>query len=212
MALEWYFDFISPFAYLQWPRIRELAIEREVRLRPILFAGLLDVLGTKGPAEIAPKRRFIYRFVQWRAAQLGLTLKFPPAHPFNPLPALRLAIAAGTTPRTIDAIFKWIWVQGEAADSIPALQPLAAGLGIEDLPRALADAAVKQQLRDNFEAARANGVFGVPTLLVDAELFWGEDATAFALARIADPGLFDRDPYPILDALPTAAVRPGAGH
>lgn len=53
---DWYFDFISPFAYLQFVRLGELAGAR-LRLRPVLFAGLLQHWGQLGPAEIPAKRR-----------------------------------------------------------------------------------------------------------------------------------------------------------
>jgi 2-hydroxychromene-2-carboxylate isomerase len=112
MSIAWYFDFISPYAWLQWPRIRQLAQERPVILRPILLAGVLDRVGQKGPAEIPAKREFAYRQVLWRARQEGQALRFPPAHPFNPLAALRLCIAAGSDARATEAIFEWIWGQG----------------------------------------------------------------------------------------------------
>ena len=118
---RWYFDFISPFAYLQWPRIRALSAQVTFDYRPILFAAVLDQHGQKGPAEIAGKRTFTYRFVQWRADRLGIPLRFPPAHPFNPLAALRLCIAAGSTPAAITAIFDHIWRDGARADDAAAL-------------------------------------------------------------------------------------------
>lgn len=204
--IDWYFDFISPFAYLQWPQVRELAETRRVRLRPILFAGLLDALGTKGPAEIPAKRRFTYRYVTWRARQRGLPLQFPPAHPFNPLPALRLCVAAGTTLAAVDTLFDWIWAQGRPADH-EALLPVAASLGLEDLAAALADPAVKSELRDHFDAALAAGVFGVPTLAIGDDLFWGEDATGLALERIADPDVFQREEFQRADAVPVGVMR-----
>jgi len=206
--LAWYFDFISPFAYLQWPRIRELAALRPVKLRPILFAGLLDLHGHKGPAEIPGKRRFTYRHVVWRARQLGQPLQFPPAHPFNPLAALRLCIAAGCSADAVDAIFDWIWGQGQAGDSVDALAPLAERLGVTDWPGALASAEVKAALRGNFDAAVAAGVFGVPTLAIGDELFWGEDSTEFALAVLDDPAVLQDEGMQRVDALPAAATRP----
>jgi len=57
MSTRWYFDFISPFAWLQWPRIRELAAHEPIEFRPLLFAGLLAHHGQKGPADIPAKRR-----------------------------------------------------------------------------------------------------------------------------------------------------------
>ncbi len=207
--IDWYFDFISPFAYLQWPQVRELAETRRVRLRPILFAGLLDALGTKGPAEIPSKRRFTYRYVAWRARQRGIELRFPPAHPFNPLPALRLCVAAGTTLAAVDTLFDWIWRQGQPADPA-SLAPVAASLGVEDIDAALADPAVKSELRGHFDAALAIGVFGVPTLAIGSDLFWGEDATGLALERIADPGVFECKAFRDADAVPVGMARRGS--
>lgn len=207
MSLVWYFDFISPFAWLQWPRIRTLAAEREVSLRPILLAGLLDHCGQKGPAEIPGKREFTYRHVLWRARHAGRALRFPPAHPFNPLAALRLCIAAGGSIGATDAIFDWIWSQGRAGDNAQALAPVATSLGIADVEAAVADPAVKAALRENFNAAVSDGVFGVPTLVLDGKLFWGEDAHDFALACLQDPSLWDDAEMRRVAALPVGASR-----
>ena len=90
-SADWYFDFVSPFSYLQCEQLPTLERSIRIRYRPVLFAALLAAHGHKGPAEIASKRRFTYRFVVWQAAKLGIALKFPAAHPFNPLALLRLA-------------------------------------------------------------------------------------------------------------------------
>jgi 2-hydroxychromene-2-carboxylate isomerase len=191
MQATWYFDFISPFAYLQWPKIRALSTRVDFSYRPILFAGLLERFGHKGPAEIPGKREFTYRHVQWRAQRQGIVLQFPPAHPFNPLAALRLCIAAGSTAESIEAIFAHLWREGCAGDSAAALQPVARRLGIDDIDAALARPEVKQRLRDNFDAAVADGVFGVPTLVAQGEAFWGEDATPMFEDWLRDPVAFE---------------------
>ncbi|KFN42271.1 2-hydroxychromene-2-carboxylate isomerase [Arenimonas oryziterrae] len=207
MDARWYFDFISPFAYLQWPKVRALAERQAIAWRPLLFAGLLDHLEHKGPAEIPAKRLFTYRHVTWLARQRGVALRFPPAHPFNPLLALRLCVAANSTPTAIGAIFDWIWGQGRAADSLEAIAPLAATLGIADPAQALSDAAVKTTLRQNFDEAVAAQVFGVPTLSLDGQLFWGDDAFDFATAFLADPGLLSQAPFHDLTQLPIGSAR-----
>lgn len=207
MATHWYFDFISPFACLQWPKVRALAARHRVELRPILFAGLLGHHGHKGPAEIASKRVFTYRHVLWKSRQAGTPLRFPPAHPFNPMPALRLCVALGSTPEAITAIFDWIWKRGLAADSLEAIAPLARELGIDDVAAALARQDVKDTLRANYDAALAAGVFGVPTLAIDGELFWGDDAFDFAQAVLEDPGLLDDPEMRRVVALPVAISR-----
>lgn len=207
LRAHWYFDFISPFAYLQWPRVRALSGRVDVTFRPLLFAGLLGVHGQKGPAEIPAKRAFTYRFVQWRARQLGIPLRFPPAHPFNPLAALRLCVAAGCTPDAVTAIFDHLWREGLRGDDATSLSPVAARLGIADAAGAIADPAVKATLKANFDAALADGVFGVPSIVAGGQLFWGEDATGLFEAFLADPALFAEPEMQRITTLPIAASR-----
>lgn len=204
---RWYFDFISPFAYLHWPKVKALRDERAIELVPVVFAAVLAARGQKGPAEIPGKREFTYRHVLWQARRDGVTLKFPPAHPFNPIAALRLCVAAGSTPQAIDTIFDWIWARGEAGDSVAALAPVATALGID--AAAINDEACKRALRANTDAALAAGVFGVPTLAFDRQLFWGNDSHEFALAALRDPGMLDDAEMRRATTLPVGVSRRG---
>lgn len=208
--IQWFFDFISPFAYLQWQELKKLDALR-IQYRPILFAGLLSRHGHKGPAEIPAKRLFTYRHAQWRADRAGIPMRFPPAHPFNPLAALRLCLAAGATAAAVDAVFNHIWREGNAAESADDLAPVAEQLGIADVDEALRRPEVKDRLRGNFDAAVQAGVFGVPTLLADGQLFWGEDATGMFQAWMADPALFESPAMRRLETLPVATARREAG-
>ncbi len=117
MQADWYFDFVSPYAYLQLMDFKRLPDSLEIRYRPVLFAGLLKHWGQKGPAEIPAKRRHTYRQCQWLADRAGVPFKFPPVHPFNPLRALRLCIALGTEPAVIGAIFEFIFAEGRDIQS-----------------------------------------------------------------------------------------------
>ena len=123
--LDWYFDFISPFAYLQWRRLRRDHADVALNPKPLLFAAILNHVGQLGPAEIPQKRRHTYRIVLWQAREAGIPLHFPPAHPFNPLPALRLCLAAPDRIAAIDAIFAHLWERGAQGDSIEALADVA---------------------------------------------------------------------------------------
>ena len=203
--VRWYFDFISPFAYLQWPKVRALLDTQAILPVPILFGAVLDAVGQKGPAEIPRKREFTYRHVLWQARQQGIALRFPPAHPFNPLAALRLCIAAGNTPETIDAIFDWIWACGHAGDSADALLPLSTQLHVA--PGASSTDSVKATLRNNTEAAITAGIFGVPTLAIGDALFWGNDAHDFAVAALRDPALLADAEMQRVTALPVGVRR-----
>ena len=190
---DWYFDFISPFSYLQWRRFRRDLPELEIHPKPILFAALLKQWGHLGPAEIPGKRVHTYRTVLWQARELDIPLRFPPAHPFNPLPALRLALAAKDMHQACDAIFKHIWEDGLAADSVEALASVADLLGIDNPAERLADPDLKTRLAENGEQAIALEIFGVPTLVVNGQLFWGNDATSLAMQYIENPSIIDDD-------------------
>ena len=128
---DWYFDFISPFAYLQSERLHTLGPKVSIRYRPVLFAALLEANGQRGPAEIPAKRAFTYRFCLWQAKQLGIPMRFPPEHPFNPLALLRLAIACDSSAAAVHAIFRFVWRDGRLPDLPIEWAELVGMLGIE---------------------------------------------------------------------------------
>jgi 2-hydroxychromene-2-carboxylate isomerase len=206
MVAHWYFDFISPFAFLQLPAMRALQARIAVEPVPIVFGAVLARNGQLGPAEIPGKREFTYRFVQWQAARAGLVLRFPPAHPFNSLAALRLCVAAGGGWDAVQAIFDHIWRDGGATGA-DDLHDVAHALGIEDVAVAIARADVKDRLRADTDTALAAGVFGVPTLALDRELYWGNDASPMIEDRLADPSLFDTPEYRRIATLPVGVER-----
>ena len=205
MIVDWYFDFVSPFSYLQCERLQAHATT--IRPHPVLFAAILDAVGQKGPAEIAAKRRFTYRFVVWRAKSLGIPLKFPHAHPFNPLPLLRLAIACDARWPAITQIFRFVWRDGRLPDLPIEWAELADRVGLPDAAQRIAERDVKDALRRETDAAVARGVFGVPTLAVGSELFWGCDATDMALAFAKAGARYDDPEYARVGDLPVAAER-----
>ena len=127
----WYFDFISPFAYICLHRLKELPPDLAIEYRPVLFAGILNHWGQKGPAELPTKRRYSYRWSHWWAHSLGIPLRYPAAHPFNPLHHLRLAIACGSRPEAIRTIFDDIWTTGADASDPERFSALSKKLGVD---------------------------------------------------------------------------------
>ncbi len=207
MQADWYFDFVSPYAYLQLMQFKRLPDSLAIRYRPILFAGLLKHWGQIGPAEIPAKRRQTYRQCQWLAERAGIPFKFPSVHPFNPLRALRLCIALGTEPAIIGAIFEFIFAEGRDIQSDDNWKLLAERLEAEDSDALVSQQAVKDALRDNTDEAIRLGIFGVPTFAIGGELFWGVDMTDLLLEYLADPQLFSRDEMARLDRLPMGVKR-----
>lgn len=209
VAIDWFFDFVSPFAYLQSEQLALLGPKVRLRYRAVLFAGLLGANGQKGPAEIARKRVFTYRFAVWQARRLGIPFKMPPEHPFNPLPLLRLAIACDSQPEAIQRIFRFVWRDGRLPDLPIEWAELVHQLRLPDAAARIADPDVKAALRRNTDEAIERGVFGVPTLMIGDELFWGADSTQMAADYIAGNQRWADPEYERVAALPVGAARRG---
>ena len=199
MPLDFYFDPISPYAYLAFEHLPKAleGLSVSVSYKPVLFGAMLAANSQKGPAEIAGKREWTYRQVLWQAQRLGVTMAMPASHPFNPLVLLRTVLGAaddnGCVNRySAELSLRHVWASAEAGQT--------AGLDPNDAARLQAFEAqlqqhvatrgdawrdadwVKARLRTNTEQALAAGVFGVPTVVAhnaqsqpQARVFWGLD-------------------------------------
>lgn len=176
-----YVDPVSPYVWLAMHALPQLeAAGAEIALEPVLFAGMLNAHGQKGPAEIEAKRAYTFRDVMRQAARLGLPFRGPPGHPFNPLLALRMGTAVARQAdrrRFLLAMLAACWERGEDISHANVLVALAIRCGLDGAALALAAAepAIKAQLAASTERAIADGVFGVPTFRLGDELFWGGD-------------------------------------
>src|SRR5271156_7232593 len=204
---EWYFDFVSPFAYLQLGMLDEVAKRATIALRPVLFAGILNHFGQKGPAEIPEKRQFTYQYVQWLAENRGVPIRFPPAHPFNPLKALRLAVALHAGPVAIRTIFMHLWRDGRSLESNGDWEALCARVPLPNADAVIQEQWVKDALADNGRRALAAGAFGVPMFVIDGRVFWGADSTQMAIDYLDNPARFASGEFARLALLPIGAER-----
>lgn len=189
----WYFDLVSPFAYLHYHGLRHLRDRLDIQPVPVLFAGLLKHWETKGPAEVPSKRLHTYLYCVWAASRQQLPFHMPARHPFNPLPAQRLLVALGSTDPAVAAAFHFVY--GEGRDPEHEFAALGERLGAPDAATLVASPEVKQQLIVNTQSAIELGVFGVPTLVFRDRLFWGSDTVDWVQQFLDDPGLFQRSEY-----------------
>jgi 2-hydroxychromene-2-carboxylate isomerase len=222
-SIDFWFDPISPYAYLAFEHL-PLALQGlsySVSYRPVLFASLLKHHGQLGPAEIAPKREWTYRHIQWQARQLAIALDMPQSHPFNPLPLLRLALAygngSGCNRYVTECVLYHVWRSGhkaqDAQDSerLPALQ---AALGAERerwqgvaTPDANSQA-VKDQLKANSDEAIRIGLFGVPSMVVGGQVFWGVEGLPMLRAYLEGDTWFQNPAWKAAAQLPVGLARP----
>lgn len=184
--LRFYFDYLSSNAYLAWVALPALAerFGRRVELVPVLFAKLLEAYGQLGPAEVPPKMRWMARNNLRKAKLLGLTLRPPAFHPFNPLLALRISsldLEGDARARLVSGLFRAVWTDRRHASEPAVVAAIAdeAGLDGAALVAAAQAPEAKERLRRQTTQALEAGVFGVPTVIVDGELFFGYDDFGF---------------------------------
>ena len=181
-CVHFYFDFISPYSYFAWIRVQAICEQYDIELKahPVVFGKLLDHWGQLGPAEIAPKREWLLKDC-FRYAKLN-NIKFvgPKFHPFNSLSSLRMSLISVSNDQqhnVISAIYKAGWSNGKdlgsTDDLVEALEPL--GFSKSYLIDAINNPMAKSELKENTEQSIRSGVFGVPTIIIDKELFWGND-------------------------------------
>ena len=212
-TLRFYFDYLSSNAYLAWKQLPPLASRFGVAIEPIpvLFAGLLEAHGQLGPAEVRPKALWMAKNNLRKAIRLGLPLNRPRHHPFSPLLSLRISglpMPDAERSALIDALFDAVWARELHVSEPAVVAEIAAEVGLDGakLVAQAQEPEAKARLRAQTDAAIAAGVFGVPTMIVGDELFWGYDDWPYL-----ELFLEGKDPLgPHEMAKWTASVRPSA--
>lgn len=202
--LYFFFDYISHNAWLAWQRTAKLAAQHDLIFEPVpvLFAGLLKAHGQIGPGEVPAKLRWMTWNVLRKSRQHGIPFAPPDTHPFNPLVPLRASCCDLPRAQKFDLItrlFSATWAESRAVSEPDVVSAVIteAGLNTDLLMMETYTDDVKARLRDNTDAAIAAGVFGVPTMMVRGELFWGFDdlENLENFLSGADPIGADRESY-----------------
>lgn len=176
--IRFYLDYLSSNVYLAWTQLPALAqrFGRAIEPVPVLFAGLLEAHGQVGPAEVLPKAWWMAKNNLRKAALLGVPLHPPAFHPFNPLLALRvtsLPMDAVSRARLVGGLLRGVWAERRHVSDPNVVAQIASEAGLDGaaLVAAAQQPDVKAALRKQTDDAIALGIFGVPTVLVDGELF-----------------------------------------
>tara|TARA_R110000824_G_scaffold209_12_gene1064 strand:- start:6775 stop:7374 length:600 start_codon:yes stop_codon:yes gene_type:complete len=188
-TIELIFDFVSPNAYLIWQPLKAIAEKHgaTIEITPAFLGGMHKLTGNAPPfirdAEVKGKNEYamleLGRFIK----RHGLSkFKMNPHFPFNTITLLRMLVALEPEKRAvfIETLLPPIWEQGLDVTDGEMLGKILQGGGF-DAAALLArtqDPAIKQALIDNTENAVARGAFGIPTMYVDGEMYFGKERLA----------------------------------
>jgi 2-hydroxychromene-2-carboxylate isomerase len=179
--VSFYFDLGSPFAYLTAERI-DAVLPAPVEWQPISLGALFKANGRSSWALGDPARRQAGMAEVERRAQAGglPPIRWPEPWPGNYLTAMRAATFAQRAGRGREFALSALrhgFAQGQDLSIAEHVLEAAehAGLNAPEVETAVRDPEIKLTLREATDAAHTLGVFGVPTLAIDGELFWGDD-------------------------------------
>jgi 2-hydroxychromene-2-carboxylate isomerase len=190
-----YYALQSPWTYLGWGRLRELVARTgaSAHYRPVQSGPMFEASGTL-PLAKRPRQRQAYRLMElrrWRD-HLGVPLNLHPRYfPVDESLVARMAIAhrksGGDIAALSQALMRAVWAEERNLADHATLLEIAREQGA-DGPALLAAAqaqAVQQEYDANTQAAIDQGVFGMPTFVIEGELFWGQDRLDFVARALA---------------------------
>jgi 2-hydroxychromene-2-carboxylate isomerase len=190
-----YYALQSPWTYLGWARLRELVARSGAAAdyRPVQIAPMFEASGTL-PLAKRPKQRQAYRLMElrrWRD-HLGVSLNLHPKYfPVDESLAARMAIAhrrrGGEIAAFSQAMMTAVWAEERNLADDATLLQIAREQGADGaaLLEAAQDPAVQREYDANTQAAIVQGVFGMPTFVIEDELFWGQDRLDFVARALA---------------------------
>jgi len=178
-----WFDVHSPWCYFASHRIGNMARRHggTVTWRPVHLPQLMDLIDGRRPLEANEN------FVRWfrqdirdHAELLGLPFAQHPDYPLRPSRALRCCLyaeAQGLEEVFVQRVMRAYWAEAEDISDIAVLQRLGADVGLDahGIEAAAQSEDYKARIAANVEAAANSGLFGVPAMVFEGKLYWGND-------------------------------------
>ena len=183
--IDFYFDFISPYAFLAHKKIQSLSKDIKINYKPILLGGLHNLEGITPPAFIKSKLKNMINDCKIIAQKEKIIFKWNLKFPINSLNLMRgfFHINSITKGVYINMMFNAYWKNNLDISNKVILISLLEKLQInpEHFFKSIKDPVIKDKLKDSTKAAHQKGIFGAPTFVINNKLFWGQDRLDYAL-------------------------------
>ena len=187
-SVEFYFDLGSPYSYLAYYRLLQMAEQQEIQIvyKPILLGGVFKATGNRSPIEIPVKGAYSILDMQRWAEYYHIPMQMNPHFPMNTLTLMRILTGVQllhlekfeqVLKLLFDAMFGTPQNLNEPAVLAEVLKP--SGFSVEDIMSMVQSEVVKQKLITETEQAIQRGIFGAPTFFVGDEMYWGQDRLHF---------------------------------
>ena len=187
-SVEFYFDLGSPYSYLAYYRLLQMAEQQEIQIvyKPILLGGVFKATGNRSPIEIPVKGAYSILDMQRWAEYYHIPMQMNPHFPMNTLTLMRILTGVQllhlekfeqVLKLLFDAMFGTPQNLNELTVLAEVLKP--SGFSVEDIMSMVQSDVVKQKLITETEQAIQRGLFGAPTFFVGDEMYWGQDRLHF---------------------------------
>ena len=187
-SVEFYFDLGSPYSYLAYYRLLQIAEQQEIQIvyKPILLGGVFKATGNRSPIEIPVKGAYSILDMQRWAEYYHIPMQMNPHFPMNTLTLMRILTGVQllhlekfeqVLKLLFDAMFGTPQNLNEPTVLAEVLKP--SGFSVEDIMSMVQSEVVKQKLITETEQAIQRGIFGAPTFFVGDEMYWGQDRLHF---------------------------------
>jgi 2-hydroxychromene-2-carboxylate isomerase len=187
-SVEFYFDFVSPAAYLAWTQLPKICEETGAQLiwRPMLLGGVFQATGNRAPFTVPPKGSYLFVDLARFAKRYDVPLNLNPHFPMSTLMLMRAAVGLQERRdrRFADycaAMFRAVWIDAQNMGDPAVVSDVLtkSGFDPQEMLALSGEPEVKEGLKAATEAAVQRGVFGAPTFFVGDEMFWGQDRLDF---------------------------------
>ena len=183
--VEFYFDFISPYAYLAYKKIQSLPKDIKIKYKPVLLGALHNLEGITAPAFIKPKLKHMISDCDLIANKNKSNFIWNSKFPINSLSIMRgyLFINAENRELYLNVMFDAYWKDNLDISNEKILKNLIEKCKINSSKffDGIKDLKIKDELKSITQEAHDKGIFGAPTFVVNNKIFWGQDRLEFAL-------------------------------
>ncbi len=187
-SFDFYFDFASHYTYLAHKKIKIVEKENSIKIsyKPVLLGGLLKSADIKANVDIPVKAKYMIKDCKLCAEKNNIDFKFNSYFPITTLNLMRGVIVAEKDKYEkifIDKVFDAIWKDGLNLNDNLVIEKLLKNLDINPKKFLMetVDQKNKNELKKRTDEAFKNGIFGLPSFLVNNKVFWGQDRLEFAL-------------------------------